>query len=304
MTGQEQLLSVLKTLLAQIEEFDENEQPKERAAATLRVEGELDKIQASIDGSTSSGAEQLKLMAIVRSAINTEQGEEEAQDWTDENLVKQHGYVTYAAKEYWDQVYSDGQYGESFDWFGAWDAPSEDGRSLAELVRPVLPKDSRILILGCGNSNMSTLMYHEGWENIVNVDISPPVIEQMQKKHAHLEKMTWKAMDASQMEFPSGHFDAIVEKGMFDALFTGTGSKVQPVIAEARRVLKSGGKVLSMSFDSDRIEKLFGLTPEGTELAPMGCGTAGVLKFKAGTAETERLGKQAGQYWVYDCTEP
>lgn len=34
-------------------------------------------------------------------------------------------------------------------------------------------------MLGCGNSELSQKMYDDGFENIVNIDISDVVIEQM-----------------------------------------------------------------------------------------------------------------------------
>ena len=36
-------------------------------------------------------------------------------------------------------------------------------------------------MLGCGNSKLSEQMYEDGYTNILNVDISPTVIEQMRK---------------------------------------------------------------------------------------------------------------------------
>lgn len=36
-------------------------------------------------------------------------------------------------------------------------------------------------MVGCGNSKLSQQMYEAGYKNICNIDISPVVIEQMQK---------------------------------------------------------------------------------------------------------------------------
>ena len=40
----------------------------------------------------------------------------------------------------------------------------------------------RILMVGCGNSKLSDQMFKAGYCDIVNIDISPAVIEQMNKQ--------------------------------------------------------------------------------------------------------------------------
>jgi len=42
----------------------------------------------------------------------------------------------------------------------------------------------KILVAGCGNSELSADLYDIGYHNIVNVDISSTVIRQMSSKHA------------------------------------------------------------------------------------------------------------------------
>lgn len=55
--------------------------------------------------------------------------------------------VKYKAKSYWDTRYKDEDY---FEWFGGLLA-------FQSLLLPRLLTNDRILILGCGNSNMSRL---------------------------------------------------------------------------------------------------------------------------------------------------
>ena len=45
----------------------------------------------------------------------------------------------------------------------------------------------------------------------------------MKKSYGHIDGLSWHAMDASAMSLADGSFDAIIEKGLFDALFAGTG---------------------------------------------------------------------------------
>lgn len=44
-----------------------------------------------------------------------------------------------------------------------------------------MTKDDHILMVGCGNSQLSQQMFEAGYKNICNIDISPIVIDQMKK---------------------------------------------------------------------------------------------------------------------------
>ena len=73
--------------------------------------------------------------------------------------------------------------------------------------------------LGCGNSSLALELYNNGFKNIVNVDYSPVVISNMQRKYKALEGVEWIVMDArDMMEFPAASFDVVLEKGTLDAL--------------------------------------------------------------------------------------
>jgi len=50
-------------------------------------------------------------------------------------------------------------------------------------LKYIRPTD-RILVAGCGNSELSANLYDIGYHNIVSVDISSTVIRQMLAKHA------------------------------------------------------------------------------------------------------------------------
>jgi len=307
MTGQAELLHRLTTLLQQVDSLKGEEHRDERAAASQRVEAELNALEAEVstDVTTAAGKQQAGLIALVRAALLSDRDNESFSDWSEEGLLKAHGLTTYASQAYWDEAYADNRYGVSFDWYGTWEEPDLEGRSLAALLRPLLAPEARILMLGCGNSNMSVLMYHEGFKNIVNIDISKPVIAQMQERYGDLPGMTWRAMDATALEFADGDFDVAIEKGLFDALFAGTGTQVQPVLNEVQRVLRPGGKLLSISFSEDRMARLFMPSKEESpteEAATMNCQVEGTLRYAKGRNRTAQHDGQAGQrFHIYGC---
>ncbi|KAK0489089.1 S-adenosyl-L-methionine-dependent methyltransferase [Armillaria novae-zelandiae] len=145
----------------------------------------------------------------------------------------------YGTKDYWDQRYQTFAFSKllqvsprliiwihlrresdagSFDWFKKYS-------DIADLLRELIPdKRSKILMLGCGNSTLSEDMYDDGYKNIVNVDYSSVVIEQMQKRHgADRPEMEWRVMDVRELQFVDDQFDVAIDKGTMDAMMTAKG---------------------------------------------------------------------------------
>jgi 2-polyprenyl-3-methyl-5-hydroxy-6-metoxy-1,4-benzoquinol methylase len=56
------------------------------------------------------------------------------------------------------------------------------------------------LIIGCGNSTLSSDLYDTGIEHITNIDLSEKVIKQMKKQNEKRRvNMKWLPMDARQV---------------------------------------------------------------------------------------------------------
>ena len=53
-------------------------------------------------------------------------------------------------------------------------------------------KETEIMILGCGMSNVGAKLYEEGYLFITNVDFSPVAIDYMRTKHQVYEEMDCK----------------------------------------------------------------------------------------------------------------
>ena len=89
-------------------------------------------------------------------------------------------------------------------------------------------KEIKILVLGCGNAEFSEDIYDDGYHNVVNVDISPVVIDQMTERNSELRpKMTWQVMNVTDMrEFEDNTFDLAFDKSTIDAILCGDDSFV------------------------------------------------------------------------------
>lgn len=109
----------------------------------------------------------------------------------------------------------------------------------------------RVLILGCGNSSFGQDMINDGWTgDIVNVDYSSVVIDQMIKKHDTIDEgeekqatMRYVCADITHgLPFDDGSFDLIICKGTFDAILCSNGSvsSIKRLVAECDRVLAHG----------------------------------------------------------------
>ncbi|KAI0308915.1 S-adenosyl-L-methionine-dependent methyltransferase [Amylostereum chailletii] len=177
----------------------------------------------------------------------------------------------YGTRDYWDKRYQEEPEDATFDWFKKYE-------DVARIFRDAIPdKSSRILMLGCGNSTLSEDMYDDGYTNIVNIDYSPVVIQQMRGRHEHARsKMEWHEMDIRELVFANDSFDVAIDKGTMDAMMTAKGDVWDPPpqvisdctkeVDEVLRVLRKGrGTFLYLTFGQPHFRRRF-LTREGTTL--------------------------------------
>ncbi|ONM03098.1 S-adenosyl-L-methionine-dependent methyltransferase superfamily protein [Zea mays] len=111
----------------------------------------------------------------------------------------------YGEAWYWDERYR--KEAGPFDWYQKYPA-------LAPLLRLYLAPHQRLLLVGCGNSVFGENMIDDGYQDVVNIDISSVVIEQMKKKYHDKPQLKYMKMDVKNMsDFESGSFDAVIDKG-------------------------------------------------------------------------------------------
>ncbi|WWD21431.1 hypothetical protein CI109_105916 [Kwoniella shandongensis] len=179
----------------------------------------------------------------------------------------------YGTHEYWEQRYAAESDGTTFDWFLS---PAYLLPLFEELTSDIggdkakgKGKEARILMLGCGNSGLSEELYDAGWTNIVNLDYSKVVIEQMSQRHASRELMTWQEMDVLDLKYNEEEFDLVVDKGTMDAMLTTKGDPWNPPekdiktctqeVSEALRVLRKrkGSKFVYFTFGQPHFRKRY-----------------------------------------------
>lgn len=154
----------------------------------------------------------------------------------------------YSDVTYWDDRYRDEA---TYDWLLPYN-------TYDHLLRQHVQKTDRILMIGCGNSPLSELLFRDGFRNIENIDYSQVVISRMASHCGDCEQMKWHVMDATQLQFPDGSFDVVIEKATIDAMMVAekdpwnisqsTRSTVTKVLGEVSRVLRHGGRFISITF--------------------------------------------------------
>jgi len=156
-----------------------------------------------------------------------------SEDWTDPQA--------YSTRSYWEEFYR--EHPDTFEWCLEYDDIK------TELKAEVGGAD-KVLMLGCGNSNLTLEMYHDGWKDIVNVDYSPLVIETMSTRYQDYPELLWECMDARSLTFPENYFDAVVDKGLLDAMACSEAFDLYiPKIAQSCcKVLRENGKYFCTSF--------------------------------------------------------
>ncbi|PRQ54837.1 putative endothelin-converting enzyme 1 [Rosa chinensis] len=113
----------------------------------------------------------------------------------------------YGDAQYWDARYV--QEGDSlFDWCQRYSA-------LRPFIRNFIPlTSSPVLVVGSGNAVMSEDMAKDGYEDIMNIDISSVAINLMKTRNKHIPQLKDKQMDVRDMSFfPDESFDGIIDKG-------------------------------------------------------------------------------------------
>lgn len=153
------------------------------------------------------------------------------------------------AADYGNTAFWDGRYmtlgATTMEWYHPW-------INLATSLRHYIDKNDKILVVGCGNSEMSADMYAEGYRNITNLDVSRVVIDQMQTKYPadQYPGMTWVAMDARLTDFPPSYFDIVLDKACLDSIlctFSGQSRSIK-FLRETDRVLKEDGAYICVSY--------------------------------------------------------
>ncbi|KAF6292782.1 eEF1A lysine and N-terminal methyltransferase [Rhinolophus ferrumequinum] len=159
----------------------------------------------------------------------------------------------FGSVDYWEKFFQ--QRGKkAFEWYGTY-------LELCGVLHKYIKPREKVLVIGCGNSELSEQLYDVGYQDIVNIDISEVVIKQMKERNASRRpQMSFLKMDMTQMEFPDASFQVVLDKGTLDAVLT---DEEEKTLQQVDRMLAEVGRVLQ----GRETEWLFGMEDGRKQLA-------------------------------------
>ena len=153
----------------------------------------------------------------------------------------------FGTKEYWDDVYAGrGDFpADCYSWYYGWDV-------LSKHVKQFIPdKTSQILAPGVGNDSILVDLVQAGYKIIVGQDYSEHAVERQEELLYQVEgtaKVTMLQGDVTNLPVEwTAAFDAVIEKGLLDAVYLSGDGNVERAASELFRVLKPGGVFISVS---------------------------------------------------------
>ena len=195
-----------------------------------------------------------------------------------------HNNTTYSQHAYWEERF---EHESEYEWLVGFD-------DIRSTLLPLLRPTDRILVVGCGNSNLSAQLYSAGYPHITNIDYSSTVIRKQAAKHSDKPGMQWLTMDMLHMTLPPASFTVVLDKCTMDALTTTEGSPWQPnsetrtavhtLLSSVSKVLTADGRYIQISFTQPHFRHKY-------------------LKRRAygWAVRTMRLGDGLAAVFVYEC---
>jgi ubiquinone/menaquinone biosynthesis C-methylase UbiE len=124
-------------------------------------------------------------------------------------------------EEYWDSVAGKKEFTTPFQ---------------IELFKKNVPKEARILDVGCGYGRTLHELYLSGFTNLTGIDISKKMIDKGTKLYP---KLTLKKYDGFKFPFENNSFDAVILLAVLTCIISN--NEQEKLIDEIQRVLKDDG---------------------------------------------------------------
>ncbi|KAK2835811.1 hypothetical protein Q5P01_016295 [Channa striata] len=156
----------------------------------------------------------------------------------------------FSSAEYWERFFK--KRGEkAFEWYG-------DYNKLCGVLHKYIKVQDKVLVVGCGNSELSEQMYDVGYKHLTNIDISETVVTHMNQRNAERRPgLTFQQVDATQTPFEDASYQAALDKGTLDAIASEEkGALARNMLTEVGRVLCVGGRYVCVTLAQESVIKL------------------------------------------------
>lgn len=159
----------------------------------------------------------------------------------------------YDSKEYWHARFGKET---AFEWL----VPSAE---FVKVLEPLLPDPQtaappKILHVGCGTSDLHTLLRQRGYRDITNMDYEPLAIQRSREIEERIfgdVEMNYVVADATDFDLGDDvKFDLVIDKSTTDAIACNGSSPVISMTNAIRRCLRDDGMWISLSFSAYRYD--------------------------------------------------
>lgn len=166
----------------------------------------------------------------------------EDQRYQDYNSAYSDG-AQYGKANFWDERYLSET--EPFEWY----YPYEVFRAI---LQGKFSFSAKVMIAGCGSSNMIEDMAADGYEQLVGCDFSRVAIAQMEVRCYNLPQASFHLRSLTDSDYENEFFDAIIDKAAFDSIMcSDSGStKVRQYVHEMERILTETGTFIVISHNN------------------------------------------------------
>ena len=144
--------------------------------------------------------------------------------------------MKHLSKEFWSSRYENNQTG--------WDLGTVSPPIKAYFDQ-VEDKTVKILIPGCGNGHEAEYLHKSGFKNVNVIDLVAQPLDNLLKRNSDFPKEHVHVGDFFEHE---GKYDYIIEQTLFCAINPAFREKYAE---NARRLLKKGGKLVGLLFDTE-----------------------------------------------------
>ncbi|OHS95800.1 Protein kinase domain containing protein [Tritrichomonas foetus] len=143
----------------------------------------------------------------------------------------------YGSSEYWEARYQ--RDNSLFDWYFDYNEFFEKNIETLDIKPPVL-------VVGCGNSDLSMNLEKSGVYPVISTDISPTCCRKMADRTGGC----YLPMDVCKLQFRDNSFPCVIDKGTLDAILCQSHYEISvtKMICEIARVLAPNGVFIEVTF--------------------------------------------------------
>ena len=146
----------------------------------------------------------------------------------------------YGRVQFWDERYLVET--EPFEWYHGYEYYRDSILDSIEL-------DKKVIVAGCGTSNMPEDMAEDGYTNVIAQDISRVAIKNQIARTEHIESIKCITGNMTDMDLEDEEIEAVIDKALLDSLYCSDNGEtdVAQYVNEVIRILSPTGVFIVIS---------------------------------------------------------